>query len=185
MDSLSPLQGTIYFHLRKILAEMRLKHLMLLAWAVMMVACVKPPNYPDSPTLEFRNFSKTELRQGAFGEDSVVLTLFFTDGDGDFGSASNSIERNIFMRDNRTGQTFREYKAPFVPEEGAGNGISGTIDIVILTTCCVFDLATGIPPCEKPAAFPTNTLTLDIFIKDRAGNQSNTITTPPLTLRCN
>lgn len=180
-----PLHRTIYLHLKENNSKNHWKYLTFLAAAVLMTTCVKPPDYPDEPTLEFRNFSKTEMRQGAFAEDSVVLTLFFTDGDGDFGSPSNSPERNIFMRDNRTGQTFREYKAPFVPEEGAGNGISGTIDIVMLTTCCVFDPTTGIPPCEKPAAFPTNTLVLDIFIKDRTGNKSNTITTPPLTLRCN
>ena len=148
-------------------------------------SCVSPPDYSDVPTLEFRSFSKLMMNQGVFEEDSVILTLYFTDGNGDFGNAGQDIEKNIFILDKRTNETFREYKAPFVPVEGAGNGISGTISIKIYSTCCIFPPVTGIFPCEKSDEFPFNDLTLDVFLKDRAGNQSNTVTTSVLKLNCN
>ncbi len=152
---------------------------------VCIASCVTPPKYSEVPTLEFRSYSKAEMKQGVFSEDSVVMVLYFTDGDGDFGTPSQGTERNIFMQDTRTGQTFREFKAPFVPLEGAGNGISGTIAVKLYSTCCLYPEDTGIFPCETSDEFPTNDLILDVWITDRAGNKSNTIKTPALTLKCN
>ena len=160
------------------------RQILFLFFLAAISSCVTVPNYPDEPTLAFEGFSKNAMRQGVFGEDSIIMTLSFTDGDGDFGTADTGIEKNIFMTDKRTGEIFREFKAPFVPIEGAANGISGTIDVKLYTTCCIFPKNTGIPPCESPQAFPSNELILDIYIKDRAGNISNTVTSPPITLQC-
>lgn len=154
----------------------------LILWSI--ISCVKPTEYSDIPTLQFVGFSKQTLNQGAFAEDSVTMTLFFTDGDGDFGTEAKKTEPNIFVKDLRTNQTLREYKAPFVPLEGAGNGISGKISILLFSTCCIFPKDTGIPPCEKPVLYPTNDLTMEIYIKDRTGNQSNKVITPSLKLNC-
>jgi len=147
-------------------------------------SCISPPDYANIPSLEFRNFSKSNMNQGVFEEDSVILTLFFTDGDGDFGTSGQGNEKNIFILDKRTKEIFREYKAPFIPLEGAGNGISGTISIKIFSTCCIFPEASGIFPCESSEEFPFNDLVLDVYIKDRAGNQSNTVTTTAIRLNC-
>ena len=148
-------------------------------------SCVKPTEYSDTPTLEFVGFSKLTMNQGAFEEDSVIMTLFFTDGDGDFGTEAKKSESNIFVKDLRTNQTLRQYKAPFVPLEGAGNGISGKISIRLFSTCCIFPQVSGIPPCERPKQYPVNDLSMEVYIKDRSGKQSNTIVTPPLKLNCN
>jgi hypothetical protein len=157
---------------------------LLLSLFVWVTSCVTPPDYPEEPTLSFVGFSKNGMRQGVFAEDSVIMTLSFTDGNGDFGTPGTGIDKNIFITDKRTGEIFREFKAPFVPVEGTANGISGTISVKLYTTCCIFPVSTGIPPCETPAAFPSNELVLDVYIKDRAGNVSNLITTPAITLQC-
>lgn len=162
----------------------KLRIVLGIVFMISVLACVRPPDYSDVPTLEFRSFSKSELKQGVFQEDSVILTLFFTDGDGDFGTASQGLEKNIFILDKRTNEVFREFKAPYIPLEGAGNGISGTISIKIYSTCCIFPESTGIFPCEVSEEFPVNELSLDIYIKDRAGNKSNTVTTSTLNLNC-
>lgn len=149
-----------------------------------IVSCISPPDYSDIPSLEFKSVSKTAIKQGLVNVDSFTLVLFFTDGDGDFGYDAKSNELNIFMKDNRTGQVFRDFKAPLVPTQGANNGISGTISILISSTCCVFPEVTGIPPCSVDSSFLSNDLSLDIYIKDRAGNQSNTVTTSVIKLMC-
>ncbi|MBC7885856.1 MAG: hypothetical protein H7X99_10300, partial [Saprospiraceae bacterium] len=143
----------------------------------MLASCIKPPAYSDIPSVEFRSFSKNTMNQGVFNEDSVTMILFFTDGDGDFGNDAQSNEKNIFIRDKRTNETFREYKAPQIPTQGANNGISGTISIRVYSTCCIFPEATGIFPCEKTDDFPENDLVLEVYLMDRAGNKSNTVTT--------
>lgn len=149
-----------------------------------ILSCIRPPDYSDVPALEFRSVSKTAIKQGLVNVDSFVLVLFFTDGDGDFGSDATSNELNIFMKDNRTGEVFRDFKAPLVPTQGANNGISGTISVLISSTCCIYPPSSGIPPCSVDSSFPSNDLTLDIYIKDRAGNQSNTVTTSVIKLMC-
>lgn len=150
----------------------------------LFISCVRPPDYSDVPVLEFRSVSKSSIKQGLINADSFTLVLFFTDGDGDFGSDALSNELNIFMKDNRTGESFRDFKAPLVPTQGANNGISGTISVIISSTCCVFPPLSGIFPCEVDSTYPTNDLSLDIYIKDRAGNQSNTVTTSVIKLLC-
>lgn len=150
-----------------------------------IITCVKPAEYPDIPSLEFVGFSKNTLNQSDIGGDTLLMTLKFTDGDGDFGTEDRKTEPNIFVKDLRTNQTLRQYKAPFIPLEGTKNGVSGKINIVFLTTCCVFPPATGITPCSKVPQYPKNDLSMEIYIKDRAGNSSNIVTTPPITLNCN
>lgn len=152
--------------------------------ALFLWSCIKAPEFSNTPTLEFRSFSKPTLKQGIVGSDSVALSLFFTDGDGNFGTPPNGTEKNIFLVDNRTKEVFGQYIAPFVPVEGGGNGISGTIQILILSTCCIYESSSGLDPCERSAEFPVNDLSFDIFISDRAGNKSNVITTPDLQLLC-
>ncbi|MBK8626424.1 MAG: hypothetical protein IPN86_12925 [Saprospiraceae bacterium] len=156
----------------------------LLIIVFQVIGCVKSKEYADTPYLEFRGWSKSTMNQGRIKEDSVTITLFFTDGDGDFGIASNSTGENVFIKDLRTNEILRQYKAPFVPEEGAGNGISGTIKIKMYTTCCIFPPSSGIDPCERPSMFPTNDLPLEIYITDRAGNKSNVVQADVLTLNC-
>jgi hypothetical protein len=162
-----------------------MKHLVLSILAFTFLTCVKPSDYPDVPVLEFVGFSKSTLNQGDIGGDTLLLILSFTDGDGDFGTEDRRTEPNIFVKDLRTNQTLRQYKAPFIPLEGTKNGVKGKINIVFLTTCCVFPPNTGITPCAVVPQYPKNDLAMEIYIKDRAGNSSNKVITPPITLNCN
>ena len=77
---------------------------------------------------------------------------------------------------------FLGFKIPFIGEQGVGKGISGEISIVLPTTCCTYP--NGVPPCQPSELFPRDTLTYDLYIIDRAGNESNRITTEPIYLRC-
>ena len=124
------------------------------------------------------------MKQGSINQDSVILTLYFTDGDGDFGTDSKSNDLNIFMKDLRSGNEFRSFKSPLIPIDGVGKSISGTLRIKIFTTCCVFPPDLGVFPCESTPLVVTNELPLEIFIQDRAGNNSNIVMLDPLTLKC-
>lgn len=148
-----------------------------------LVSCNDKPDYPDTPEIEFIKFSKSSMNQGAILQDSVIIELSFTDGDGDLGVESKDTTSNLFITDNRTGFLYTPFKLPIIPTAGANNGVSGTLRLKIYTTCCIFpDL---IPPCTTPPAFPDNEINFDIYMVDRAGNESNTITTSNLSLICN
>jgi hypothetical protein len=147
-------------------------------------ACVKPPDYPKEPVIEFASISKQLMKQGKNGEDSISVTFNYTDGDGDLGFPSNEPGTSIFVRDGRDSFLKYEYKIPYIEPQGTGNGISGTININIPTSCCIQIDANGTPLACELAMIPFDTIQYLIRIKDRAGNLSNEIVTPPIRLKC-
>jgi hypothetical protein len=122
------------------------------------------------------------MRQGNLLQDSVSLFIDFTDGDGDIGSIQNDTAINFFIIDNRTNVSYGNYKLPSIPLKGANNGVEGRITINLFSTCCRFP--ENIPPCEKTTKYPKNELSFSIYIKDRAGNRSNTVKTTNIDLLC-
>ncbi len=122
------------------------------------------------------------MEQGFFNEDSVTLVLNFTDGDGDIGDVDGNIMPNLFVIDNRLDTLADPFVLPNIPAQGIGNGVQGEIRIRLFTTCCLIE---GITPCDSSPDFPTDTLSYDVFMVDRAGNESNVVTTTMVTLLCN
>ncbi len=147
-----------------------------------MTACISPPEYDDVPEIEFISIS-TDIVDEGFLVQPVEIVFGFTDGDGDLGSDTT---RNIFLVDPRIEEPIR-YRIPFIEPQGTNNGISGEITIELTTSvqlCCLTP-ETQIP-CSTPSPnFPLDTMVYELYILDEAGNQSNTISTTPIILRCN
>ncbi len=138
-------------------------------------ACVDPPEYPEEPVIEFVSISKTNVvSQFLQQEDSLAITISFTDGDGDLGNDDNSLDVMLI------GSNFNDtsyFKLPVIPQQGVGNGISGeaTFSMDENYFCCLSCFA---PVDETNAQFYT------IRIKDIAGNFSNPVVTPEITIQC-
>ncbi len=143
-------------------------------------SCVKPPDYPIVPEIEFVGFSKNQMIQDQFNTDSVLVLLTFTDGDGDLGDEE---DLNIFVTDKRDDFLAARYRIPFIPVAGANNGLSGEITLTLFTTCCTFP--NGQAPCTTSEEYPTDQVVYEIYLVDRAGNKSNVVETSPITLLCN
>lgn len=159
---------------------MKIKILLYLFLIIAFATCIRPPDYPVEPQIEFVGMTKTTMRQGFGTEDSVYITLSFTDGDGDLGGISGKDSLNVFITDKRNNKPVEQtFRIPFVPEAGAKNGISGEIRFLMYTTCCL-----SLEPCIATPVRPTDTLIYDIYIKDRAGHASNIIKTNPIILQC-
>jgi len=154
----------------------------LILGLILVISCSNPPEYPDEPTLEFVSMSRTVLNQANIisNNDSLLLTLAFTDGDGDIGAEDGDTSeiRYIDLRQNFE-QT--PLKIPFVGLQGVGQGISGEIFAILPTTTCLFDDG-RFPGTSAPGE--TNEVIYEMWIVDRAGNESNRIELPPITLRC-
>ncbi len=147
--------------------------------SLLFAFCTTPPDYPIVPHIDFQSMSKTTMRQGFGSEDSVYVTFSFTDGDGDLGTSPSDPTLNVFTFSRLFNQATDSFRIPFVPVQGTKNGISGTIQLRLLTTCCK-----SLEPCKPSKTHPVDTLIYDISIKDRAGHLSNVISTPPILLRC-
>lgn len=159
-----------------------LKYTIILSFviAAMIASCVNPPDYPIEPQIEFLSLTKDVMDQTNLLGDSTLLRFSFTDGDGDLGSDSTI---NAFVIDKRDGFEARKYVIPYIPPQGAANGISGEISFAVFSSCCIYE--DNYPPCTVNPNQALDTLVYQVYIEDRAGNVSNTIDSAPIILRCN
>lgn len=154
-----------------------------LSTLVLAAACTKAPSYPVEPFIAFKSMSKNSVSQGRAGNapDSLNITFTFTDGDGDLGNDTT----NIFFTDSRTGA--REiFSIKEIPTIGAGKGVSGEITISMLNRtyfCCTFPDTRN--TCLARTDYPRDTLSYAIQVVDRAGNLSNVVQTPTISILCN
>ena len=154
--------------------------------AVAALGCVSPPDYADEPMIVYESMSKTIL--AAFNgpdsrQDSIVIQFSFTDGDGDISFADST---DIFIKDSRFPDLPPTVLGAFpeIPADGTGNGISGDVFFTIINSgqqiCCI---ANG-RFCAQFEDIPFDTLSYEIYIRDRAGNISNTIQTEQIQIAC-
>ncbi len=163
-----------------------MKNIFFLCLFLLALSCTRPPDYPIEPVIEFVSLSKNTFSQRLGGADEITLTLRFTDGDGDIGSADrNRNNEDIIITDTRDGGPEAPNHLVEVPPAGANNGISGEIYIKLLGTCCIYPITGPDIPCEPATtSFNRDTLIYEIFIKDRAGNESNILTIEPIYITC-
>ena len=156
-------------------------------------ACFQEPFFPDTPQIHFEGFSKYTLPAGAGvgrpKRDSLVITLGFTDGNGDLGNSLpiSSQEMAQYMQAGGWGnykiRTFRlenkQYKEqpsgentflvfPFLTREGKKSAIRGSLD-----------LRQSYPYSIPNKLYPTK---FRIQIRDRALHVSNEIETDTINL---
>ena len=152
----------------------------LLVLFAFVFGCVTPPEYPIIPAIEYVSMTKDTLPRG-IASDSTLVTLSFTDGDGDIGQKDTVSD--IFITDSRDGNITKG-RIPFVPELGASNGIKGEIFVVIDNSCCIFPNLLYDGCTELFPSYPYDPVVYSIYIVDRMGNKSNTVTLPPIYIRC-
>jgi len=101
-------------------------------------------------------------------QDDITVVISYTDGDGDLGENDPTIN-NLFVIDNRINIT-QSFRIPQLSPNGSNIAIQGQLDVVIPGTG-ITDGST-----QQQATFT-------IFVKDRAGNESNRVTTQAITIK--
>jgi hypothetical protein len=150
-------------------------------------SCYKEPTFSLTPEIAFNTITK-DIRLDQFTgakKDSIIVTLDFKDGDGDLGFDSGEIGGEVNQSDyNYVVKPFRKIKGVFTSfetfetysgffprlntDEKIGP-IKGKLSYRI-------EVLTAFWPIKK------DTVKFEIYIKDRAGNQSNTVETNPIVL---
>jgi hypothetical protein len=116
------------------------------------------------PRIELKAVSQDTLVEFL---DQLVIKIAYEDGDGDLGTSDPDVN-SVFVKDSRLEKADEYYLPPLAPED-AEISIQGDFDLQLSTT---FLLGNG----------SKEEMVLSIYVVDRAGNQSNTIETPPITL---
>ncbi len=166
----------------------------------MQWGCVKDPEFGMTPSIRFENIKKiTKTSNDGFGGkakiDSVIMSIYFEDGDGDLGITTSEIKANavkykdfrnfevdVLLRKNGkyVPLTFSPrlgglMNFQFRPDQKPGP-IEGSISY---STQFVYAFFKGYSPLftEK-----NDTLKFQISIRDKAFNQSNTVETDPIII---
>lgn len=101
-------------------------------------------------------------------QDSIVFTIAYRDGDGDLGENSPDAH-NLFLVDNRINVT-EEFRIRELAPQGAEIPITGLLRLVLRNT--------GITDGSSQ-----QTVDYTIYIRDRAGNESEHVVTDAITVR--
>ncbi|HRG28042.1 MAG TPA: hypothetical protein PLJ00_09130 [Chitinophagales bacterium] len=133
-----------------------------------VASCVKPPDYPIEPRIEFVSMNANTFDE--LDEDSLSVVIYFEDGDGDLGS-DDSV--NMYWEDSRVPGYQVPFKIPMIAIQGNSKAISGTITTFYPISFCIND------------DDPIDSFYYKIFIVDRAGHESNVDSTDMIFLNCN
>ncbi len=128
-------------------------------------ACKKEDNVlTDTPYIEFVSVTPLEVQEF---EQAITFTIFYQDGDGDLGENSADV-KNLFLKDNRNNIVY-EYRIEQLAPDNSNIAIQGNLNIELN--------GTGITDGSSQQS-----ATFNIYMIDRSGNQSNTITTTAITV---
>jgi len=119
----------------------------------------------DTPIIDFISISPTTVQEYT---DDIIITISYTDGDGDLGENNPDIN-NLFVEDNRNGIEYK-FRIPELSPSGSTITIEGNFNITIN--------GTGITNSSS-----SQSVNYDIYVKDRAENTSNKVTTSSITIQ--
>jgi hypothetical protein len=147
------------------------------ALAVILViacsSCKKSSNLSKIPSIAYIGISTDSVNSGS-STQKIDLTFNFTDGDGDLGNDPKSGVYDIYTTDSRDDSAYNYFFPAQLPDViEPGKGIEGSCTITI-------DAAFLILRPDHPKG---DTLHFDVYIRDKAGNTSNHITTSNIYIK--
>lgn len=125
----------------------------------------KTVSFSPIPAISFVSIAPSTAHEY---RENVSITLSYQDGDGNLGDA-NPDARNVFVTDNRTGVTI----SMRLPDLSTPKGTPPIEGQVIITLP---------PPVLNNVSSTSETGDYSVYVKDKAGNPSNTIKTSPITV---
>ncbi len=136
----------------------------LLFVSLAIVSCKKAEEIGPTPTIEFISVTPQNVHEYT---DSLVFTIKYRDGDGDLGE-NNPDAENFFLADSRNNVIYK-FRIPQLAPDNSSIIIEGNLNVTLANTAIIDGSS-------------SQTFSYSIYVKDRAGNQSNTITTSMVTV---
>lgn len=145
--------------------------LFIAAIVIAAAACKKTENGNPIPVIAYGGMSKDSVISGS--KDTLSIKFTLTDGDGDVRYEQDSMFE-IYLKDSRsTTGVEMGFKMPEIPAGVIKDGESVDMHCVVNVSVSDFLLL-------RPSRPQGDTLSYDIYFKDKAGHKSNTITTHPI-----
>jgi hypothetical protein len=142
-----------------------MKNIIYLCAIVLLFSCEKEQEISDTPIIEFKSISPATVQEYS---DNIIITISYSDEDGDLGENNPDIH-NLFVEDNRNGIVY-QFRIPHLAPDNNSIAIEGDFNITI----------NGSGITDESSSQQVN---YSIYVKDRAENKSNTITTSNITIQ--
>ncbi len=128
-------------------------------------ACKKDKNESTTtPQITFISISPSSAVEYV---NEITISFSYDDLDGDLGENNPNVS-NLFVTDSRNNVTYN-YRISELAPPGSIIHIKGTLNTVIKSTAITDNSS-------------SQSVTYSVYLKDRAGNASNTITTSAITI---
>jgi hypothetical protein len=101
--------------------------------------------------------------------DSLVFTVHYRDNNGDLGENDPDV-KNLFIRDNRIGIVY-DYRIQQLAPSGSSIAIEGDLQVVLNTLA------------RTDTSLTQENVTFSLYVTDRAGNKSNTVTSGNIIIK--
>jgi hypothetical protein len=139
-------------------------YFILISATILMDSCSKDkPVYSETPEIGFVSVSSTNITEG----DPLTFVISYVDGDGDLGENNPNVY-NMFLTDTRVNVTYK-YR---IPQLAPGNStiiIKGKLDLLLNGTAIT-------------DGSNSQSVIYTIHVVDRSGHQSNSVTSPLVTI---
>lgn len=137
----------------------------LFTFLILLAGCKKDDiNFPVEPAIEFVAISPSTANQFT---NPVTITIHYEDGDGDLGENKDGV-KNCFVTDNRIGITY-QYRIKQLAPDGASIPIEGNLNI-------------DIGGQALTDSSNQQSVNYTLYLVDRAGHISNSVTTNNVTI---
>lgn len=117
-----------------------------------------------TPAIEFVSISPGTAVEY---QDKITIVISYTDGDGDLGENTPDV-KNLYLTDTRNNVTY-QYRISQLAPTGSAIAIKGTLAVELKNTA----ITNG---------STSQSVSYLLYVKDRAGNASNTVTTSAITV---
>ena len=134
-----------------------------------LLSCNRKASFSVIPKITYKSISSNLLIAGSSNQ-ATTISIYVEDGDGDIGYETE----NLFFKDSRD-SSITKLRIPVIPSEYSPNkGVKGTITVDYLAAWLTLRPDTN--------HISNDTLRWEIYLKDEAGNMSNTIFTDDIFL---
>lgn len=134
-------------------------------FAIAFSSCKKNSDeVSTTPSITIQSLTPGTIKQFS---DTLTMIIAYEDGDGDLGE-NNSTAKNLFVTDKRINIT-TAYRISELAPQGSAINIKGTLKLYL----------SNIPVLNGNNSESYN---YDVYVKDRAGNTSNVVTSSSVTV---
>lgn len=127
-------------------------------------SCNTSEEISEVPEISFENVTPSVVTEY---QDSLVFTLSYRDGDGDLGE-NNTDNDNLFIQDSRNDVAYG-FRVQQLAPNNADIAIQGNLTVTLPNTAII-------------GGGSSETVSYTIWIVDRAGNESNKVTSSSVTV---